>query len=216
MKKSPANPHRIADALAFGARLWSGANIRILGENPHLLNDSAPQQRVYVANHSSHLDFIVLWAALPASLRRVTRPVAARDYWEKTALRRYLAVRVYRAILIDRDHLSVHHNPIRQIADEMGDDSLILFPEGTRGDGSEIGPFKSGVFRLAQRAPELPYIPVYIENLNRILPKGEILPLPLLTSISIGDPLRLLPGENKDAFLTRLRDAVVALQTAHQ
>ena len=209
-------PQRIGDALALGARLWSGAHVRVIGDEAHLQNASANEQRVYVANHSSHLDFMVLWAALPAPLRRVTRPVAARDYWEKTALRRYLAVHVYRAILIEREHVSVHHNPIQQIADEMGSDSLILFPEGTRGDGGEIGPFKSGIFHLVQCVPSLTCIPVYIENLNRVLPKGEVLPLPLIAGVSIGAAIRLQEGEGKNAFLTRLRDAVVALQAAEE
>ncbi|RYX85871.1 1-acyl-sn-glycerol-3-phosphate acyltransferase [bacterium] len=202
------NAQRLADLLAILARLFCGATLRVA-------EDAAPVenvQRVYIPNHSSHLDFVVLWSALPRRLRRVTRPVAARDYWQKTALRRFLSVHVYRAILIEREHVSVHSNPIEQIMVEMGDDSLILFPEGTRGSGDEIGAFKSGVYHLAHRKPDLQYVPVYIENLNRVLPKGEILPLPLLCSITLGPPLQLEEGESKAAFLTRLRDAVVALK----
>lgn len=204
--------HFVADLLAFGARLFCGATLRVADAG--LLEAScAAQQRVYLANHSSHLDFIVIWAALPAPLRHVTRPVAAKDYWEKSALRRYLAVEVYRAILIEREAISAHHNPIDLIAAEMGADSLILFPEGTRGRGNEMAPFKSGIYHLATKKPGLECVPVYLENLNRVLPKGEILPLPLLSSVSMGAPLFLEEGERKTAFLARLQAAVVNLKS---
>jgi 1-acyl-sn-glycerol-3-phosphate acyltransferase len=171
------------------------------------------RQRVYVANHSSHLDFIVLWSALPPHLRRVTRPVAARDYWQKTALRRYLALKIYKAILIERERVSASNNPIELVAHEMANEySIIIFPEGTRGSGDEIGQFKSGIYRLLQAKPHLECVPVYIEDLNRVLPKGEFLPLPLLSSLSLGAPIRLEENEDKRTFLTRLRDSVVALK----
>ncbi len=197
----------LADALAFLARLWSGASVRL--QSADALGET---QRVYVANHSSHLDFIVLWAALPPKLRRVTRPVAAADYWQKTALRRFLALEIYRAILIERENISHSNNPIAQILAEMGSDSLILFPEGTRGDGKEIGSFKSGIYHLLSKKPEVPCVPVYLENLNRVLPKGEVLPIPLLCSLTLGAPLQLGEDEPKRAFLERLRGEVLALK----
>lgn len=210
------NENLVADAVALLARLISGASIRLVEErsssnmtDPH----AAEVQRVYVANHSSHLDFIVLWSALPAHLRRVTRPVAAKEYWNKSAVRRYLAIKVYRAILIDREVVTANHNPIDLIAGEMGDIySVIIFPEGTRGSGEEVSAFKSGVYHLVTRKPQLQCVPVYLENLNRVLPKGEILPLPILSSISMGAPVQLHEGENKNAFLQRLRDTVLALK----
>ena len=199
----------VGDCFAFFARLISGASLRVT--SPDALGES---QRVYVANHSSHLDFIVLWAALPAPLRRITRPVAAKDYWNKSAFRRYLAVEVYNAILIERENISSSNNPIELIAREMGDRySVILFPEGTRGKGDEVGTFKSGIYHLAKKKSGLTCVPVYLENLNRVLPKGEILPLPILSSISIGEPLQLHEDEKKTEFLTRLREAVISLKT---
>jgi 1-acyl-sn-glycerol-3-phosphate acyltransferase len=200
----------LADALAWGARAFSGATLRLA--QPGATLGAPSQQRVYVANHSSHLDFIVLWSALPPALRRVTRPVAAGDYWMKSAARRFLALEIYRAILIDRGHVSAHNNPIDLIAREMGRDSIIIFPEGTRGAGEEVAPFKSGVFHLLSKMPHLECVPVYIENLNRVLPKGEFLPLPLLSSLSVGAPVRLEAGEAKADFLRRLRQAVVDLK----
>jgi hypothetical protein len=87
-------------------------------------------------------------------------------------------------------------------------DSLILFPEGTRSNNLEPRPFKSGLFHLAKRCPQVEFVPVYLENLNRILPKGEFLPVPLLGSVTIGAPVRLEQGETKDSFLKRARTAV--------
>ncbi len=200
--------HFLADVLAFLARLFCGATVRVLDANALQTG-----QRIYVANHSSHLDFIILWSALPTKLRRVTRPVAAKDYWNKTALRRFLAVEIFRAILIEREKISAHNNPIETIRTEIGSEySAILFPEGTRGSGGKIGTFKSGIFHLVSENSGLVCVPVYIENLNRVLPKGEILPLPLLCSVSLGAPIQLQPDEKKTAFLERLLAAVIALK----
>ena len=203
------NRHLLADGLALAARAFCGATLRMAEGSPPL---DAQRQRVYVANHSSHLDFVVLWSALPTRLRRVTRPVAAGDYWSKSALRRFLALEIYRAILVDREHVSAHNNPIERIAREMGQhDSIIIFPEGTRGAGEAVAPFKSGVYHLLRQKPGLECVPVYIENLNRVLPKGEFLPLPLLSSLSLGAPVMLEEGEPKAEFLLRLHQAVVDL-----
>jgi 1-acyl-sn-glycerol-3-phosphate acyltransferase len=86
----------IGRAVAGLARVLAGGYVR--WDAPPSPNGA----RVYFANHTSHLDFILLWSYLPPELRRRTRPVAARDYWEKGPLRRYLSTRVFRALLIDR------------------------------------------------------------------------------------------------------------------
>jgi 1-acyl-sn-glycerol-3-phosphate acyltransferase len=180
-------------ALVFLIRAISGAQSRWLAQ-------PSARQSIYFANHTSHLDAVVLWASLPPELRDRTRPVAALDYWEKTSLRRWLAREIFRAVLIDRTKVTAQNNPIQRMIEAMGsDDSLILFPEGSRGAGEEVGPFKSGLFHLAQDKPEAALVPVYIENLNRILPKGEFLPVPLLSSITFGAPLDRLENESKAA-----------------
>jgi len=168
---------------------------------------------IFFANHTSHLDAVVLWACLPPDWRARTRPVAARDYWEAGAARRYLAQKIFHALLIDRTKVTVQNNPVRQMSAALaGGHSLILFPEGTRGEGGEVAPFKSGLFHLANEVPEAPLIPVLIENLNRILPKGEFLPAPLLSSVTFGAPLAKTLDETKTAFLERAREAVSALK----
>jgi 1-acyl-sn-glycerol-3-phosphate acyltransferase len=171
------------------------------------------KQRIYFANHSSHLDFVIIWAALPAALRLTTRPVAAKDYWDKSALRRYLARSVFNAVLIERNREAAAANPMETLQQGLGDaHSLILFPEGTRGDGVTMGPFKSGIYRLALARPDVELIPVYIENLNRILPKGEFLPVPMLSAITFGAPMHVLDGETKFDFLDRAKNALLELR----
>ena len=188
-------------------KLVSGANVRWNGCSPDA------RQRVYFANHTSHLDAVVIWASLPPDLRALTRPVAARDYWVKGKLRPYLATTVFKAVLIEREKISAHDNPIDHLVEALGQrHSLIIFPEGSRSLTGEIGAFKSGIYHLAKRRPDLELVPVLIDNLNRILPKGEFLAVPLLSSISFGTPLQLKTDEPKHAFLDRARLAVTKLR----
>ncbi len=205
-------PSPIASALlATLIRLVAGSSVRWVGSEPSL------RQRVYFANHTSHLDALVLWAALHPEARALARPVAARDYWTSDPLRRHLSTRVFNAVLIDRHHVSAHaHNPIEPLLEALENGgrrhSLILFPEGTRGTGPEAGPFKSGLYHLAKHRPDLELVPVLIDNMNRILPKGELLPVPLLGGLSFGPPVRVEEAESKPDFLQRARAAVNALR----
>ena len=134
-----------------------------------------------------------------------------------TPVRRHLSTHVFNAVLIDRQHVSAHaHNPIEPLLDALEGGrrhSLILFPEGTRGNGSEPGPFKAGLYHLARHRPDVELVPVLIDNMNRILPKGELLPVPLLGGLSFGTPLHIGEDEGKAAFLGRARDAVNGLRT---
>jgi len=188
-------------------KLISGANVRWSGCSPDT------RQRVYFANHTSNLDAAVIWASLPPDVRSLTRPVAARDYWLKGKTRPYLANKVFHAVLIERHKVSAHDNPIDHLLEALGTrHSLIIFPEGTRSLTGEIGPFKSGLYHLARRRPDVEFVPVLIDNLNRILPKGEFLAVPLLSSVSFGTPLHLMPDEPKQSFLDRARAAVMNLR----
>jgi 1-acyl-sn-glycerol-3-phosphate acyltransferase len=209
--------HPIASLLAAVARGISGVQVQWAGCEPD------ERQRIYFANHSSHLDFVVLWSALPSEIRAKTRPIAAKDYWEQTPLRRYLANNVFHAVFLERvvpararqseDSHFVGRHLIEELADALGtENSLILFPEGTRGTGEKVGPFRSGLYHLALRRPDVELVPAYLENLNRILPKGEFLPVPMLSLLTFGEPLHIIPDEDKDAFLERARDAVASLR----
>ena len=192
--------------LAVIARILSGASVRWIDCQPDTC------QRVYFANHTSHLDAIVLWSVLPTALRPLTRPVAAKDYWEKGVVRRYMA-RTFNALLIDRTDIKVHQSPVDLMLREIGDrQSLIVFPEGSRNTESEIQDFKSGLYYLAKKRPDLELVPVHIDNLNRVLPRGEFLPVPLLSLVTFGPPIWLEAGEPKVEFLGRARDSVRRLK----
>ncbi len=193
--------------LALIARLLSGATVRWVNSQPDTC------QRIYFANHTSHLDALVIWSALPGEVRALARPVAAKDYWTRGRVRHYLATRVFNALLIDRTEIKVHQSPVDVMLREIGDRfSLIVFPEGGRSSGAEIGEFKSGLFYLCKKRPDLELVPVHIDNMNRILPRGEFLPVPLLTCISFGPPMWLEAGEPKADFLRRAREAVRRLK----
>ena len=169
-------------------------------------------QRVYFANHRSNGDFVLLWTVLPGAMRRLTRPVAGSDYWLKTALKRFISQQVFNAVLIERDRVSRQHDPVQVMVDALDSGaSLILFPEGTRNTTDEILlPLKAGLFHLAKARPEVELVPVWIENLNRVMPKGEVIPIPLVCTVAFGTALSLRDGEDKAAFMTRAREALLA------
>ena len=170
------------------------------------------RQRIYFANHRSHGDFLLLWSALPVDLRTHTRPVAAADYWLGGHLRRYVSQRVFHCVLINREANRTAGNPIEQMSEAIAaGDSLILFPEGTRNLGDELLPFKSGLYHLAKACPEVELIPVWIENLGRVMPKGSFIPAPLLCTLIFGEALQLQTEEKRDVFLERARNALLAI-----
>lgn len=192
--------------LTTAARILSGASVRWINCQPDTC------QRVYFANHTSHLDMILIWSALPYNVRTLTRPVAAKDYWDRGPLRRYMA-KTFNAMLVDRKEIKVHQSPVDVMLREIGStDSLIIFPEGGRQAGETVGEFKSGLYYLSKKRPDLELVPVYIDNMNRVLPRGEFLPVPLLSCITFGAPMWLEAGETKVAFLDRARKAVESLK----
>ena len=197
----------VASGVVGLARVLAGGNVRRIGFTPD------ERQRIYFANHTSHLDFVIVWSALPKRLRLLTRPVAARDYWAK-GVRRYLALNVFNAVLVDRVRSDASTpNPLDILLDGLGErHSLIIFPEGTRGDGTQLGAFKSGLYRLGRARPDVELVPVYVDNLNRVLPKGEFAPVPMLASVSFGAPMHVGDGEEKADFLDRARNAILELR----
>jgi 1-acyl-sn-glycerol-3-phosphate acyltransferase len=194
-------------ALTTFTRLVTGAQARWIGCAP------AAVQRIYFGNHSSHADFALIWASLPYDLRVRTRPVAGADYWDKGRVRQYIIHEILRGVLIERAGGARTSDPIDIIVAALdAGDSLIVFPEGTRNTTDEVLlPFKSGIYRVACRRPDVELVPVWMENLGRVLPKGEIVPVPLLCSVNFGAPLRLQAGESKEGFLDRCRGALLEL-----
>jgi 1-acyl-sn-glycerol-3-phosphate acyltransferase len=199
-------PIKFLPPLVWLVRVLVGAYPRWIGSVP------SANQRIYFANHSSHMDTLVLWAALPDALRANTRPVAARDYWGAGGIRQQIALQELNVVLIDRTREDPEADPLEPLQEALNlGFSLILFPEGTRQPQPLPGAFKSGLYRLAKAFPHVELVPVYLENLHRSMPKGALLPVPIICTVSFGAALRLAADEQKEAFLERARAAVVAL-----
>jgi 1-acyl-sn-glycerol-3-phosphate acyltransferase len=282
--------------------LLTGAQARWYGCPPKA------EQRIYFANHQSHADLVMIWAALPEELRSITRPIAARDYWANTPFKRWITTEVFNAVYVERaatapgsaappvapaepeappapvrnsvapptERIEPSMEPLLPAApmappivdvtpeafDEvqgrldlpappppppaapsveppavMADaapsesaaasapdplaplvealrsgDSIIIFPEGTRGHTGEPQKFKSGLYTLATLFPEVVLVPAWIDNVQRVMPKGEIVPVPILCSVTFGAPIRVEEGEERRPFLDRARAAVIALR----
>ncbi len=202
-------------------RVLTGAQARWHGCPPKI------EQRIYFANHQSHADLVLIWAALPQELRHITRPIAAKDYWTRTPLRKWITTAVFNAIYVDRGGArpvpgaeASDTQPVEPVADPLAPlvealesgDSIILFPEGTRGHAEEPQPFKAGLYNLALKFPQVVLVPAWIHNVQRVMPKGEVVPVPILCSVTFGEPIRLEAGEERRAFLDRARQAVIALR----
>ena len=189
--------------LAFVARLITGAQGHWRGCPPKA------EQRIYFANHQSHLDWVLIWAALPHELRARTRPIAARDYWTSSPFKKWLTSEVFHAVYVSRQRTD-DQDPLEPLVEALREgDSLVIFPEGTRGARGEPLPFKSGLYHLAQQFPDVNLIPVWIDNVQRVMPKGEVVPVPILCTATFGKPMQLQAGEDKRVFLDRARQAVL-------
>jgi len=214
------------NAICSFIKLFTGAQARWLGEecpvegvtplqsspssadsNLFLTDNARP--RIYYANHTSHADCMVLLSVLPRHIRKMVRPAAAEDYWMATPLRRWFALRILNIIPIARSQLTKANNPIQRLVVALDEgSSIIIFPQGGRQDDGEVGEFKCGLYHLCRRRPEIELVPTYIDNANRVLPKGSHIPIPVVCSVTFGAPIRLLDGESKEDFLKRAQNAV--------
>lgn len=173
----------------------------------------APAPFVIVANHASHLDTVSLLSQLPLRRLRLVRPCAAADYFGRNPIVLALTRTLFNILPIARSHLRSGEHPVAAMRDALArGECLLLFPEGTRGGGGDIGELKSGIAHLAEEAPGLTVIPAWLENTGRALPKGEFLPVPFFCELRIGAPRRL--AGSRDEMLATLRADLHALRAA--
>jgi 1-acyl-sn-glycerol-3-phosphate acyltransferase len=173
-------------------------------------------QKIYFSNHTSHIDTLAILAALPRELRGQVRPVAARDHWQRGKAKVHIANELLNVVLIDR-HKEADGDPLEPVREALRlGHSIIIFPEGTRSANALPQPFKSGLYRLAGEFPGIELCPVYLENLQRIMPKGAIWPVPLICKVHFGGTMTLAEDETKADFLERARERVVELSPARQ
>jgi len=198
----------VGNAIVLFARFLTAVRGIWLGVEP------VPHKRVYYSNHTSNADFVLIWTALPPRMRRQTRPVAAADYWFKSKLRAFIITDVFNAVPIDRRAEVREDDPLAKMVAALDEDaSLIIFPEGRRNEGPDpLLPFKTGLFHLAEERPDVDLVPVWLENLNSVMPRGEVFPIPLICTVTFGAPIHLDVGEDKAAFLERASDALLELR----
>lgn len=212
-------------ALARGILILGGARVEGKTHDGEKTEPVFPPQAIYFANHSSHLDFLTLWAIMPAELRPSVRPIAAADYWGSGA-KGAAAKKLFNAHLVHRgksspqpsgEHTGSQLEGMTAILD--AGDSLIIFPEGTRGDAATVEKFHSGLYKLAAHAPDIPVVPVTLKNLGKILPKGETVPVPYLSTVVVHEPIFLNQSskiddaeagelESQEDFLARARNII--------
>ncbi|MXQ06781.1 1-acyl-sn-glycerol-3-phosphate acyltransferase [Alphaproteobacteria bacterium GH1-50] len=193
--------------LALTARLITAVRAEWRGIEP------VAKQRIYFANHVSNADMPMIWTVLPSSMRRNTRPVAAADYWLKNRLRAFVGPEVFNCVLIDRRPETRTNDPLKKIIEALDEgSSLIIFPEGNRNTTDEpLLPFRAGLYNIGRQRPDIDLVPTWLANLNKIMPKGEVIPLPLICTVTFGSPIHVEEGEDKEAFLKRAAEALVAL-----
>jgi len=169
------------------------------------------KQFILVANHNSHLDALALMNLFPLTQLHHIHPVAASDYFLQNPLLAWFSQTFLNILPIARSQFTRQTNPLTKMGEvlEQGD-SLILFPEGTRGQPEAMEPFQAGIAHVLKKHPEVPVIPVYLKGMGRSLPKGEKILLPLFCDIMIGQP-QYFSG-TKEEIVQQVQDAVQKLQ----
>ncbi|MEB3317944.1 MAG: lysophospholipid acyltransferase family protein [Cyanobacteriota bacterium] len=168
---------------------------------------------ILIANHNSHLDALALMSLFPLRRLAYLHPVAASDYFLSNRLVGWLVTTFMNILPIPRSSLSKHQHPIALMSEQLRrGHSLILFPEGSRGEPEVMREFKRGVAHLIKRHPEIPVIPVFLKGMGRALPRGEVMLVPFFCDVLIGPPVHLPNPANKAEVMSRLAEAFAHLR----
>jgi 1-acyl-sn-glycerol-3-phosphate acyltransferase len=185
-------------------RWYWGARYRRLASVPK-------EPCIVVANHNSHLDAPLLMTMFPVSRLRNIHPVAAADYFGKTAWRRTIVMVGMNAMGIERT-AAPGKDVLQPVIDALvAGKTLIFFPEGSRGEPGVIGSFKPGIGKLVKSVPGVPVLPVFLSGAERSLPRGQSVPLPLGIDVLIGKPRTFARELDAREIAEMVRDDVLAL-----
>jgi 1-acyl-sn-glycerol-3-phosphate acyltransferase len=169
-------------------------------------------QCIIIANHNSHFDVVSIISTLPYRLRKKTCAVATIDYFGSSTLTKKLMSFFFNAILIHRNRKE-GEMPALDILDQhiKAGRSLIIFPEGSRGEAGELAEFRKGVGVILSQNPGLPYIPVYLDGFGRVLPKKSFLILPMVSKVRFGEIQ--YPGSTRPAeIIEEIKASVLSLK----
>ncbi|MFP2514247.1 lysophospholipid acyltransferase family protein [Buttiauxella agrestis] len=183
--------------------IWLGLRVR----HREKLPKSGPA--IVVANHNSHMDVFALLSLFPLRHQANVHPVAAADYFLRNKRMAWFALNILNIIPVMRK--GGESNPLALCEQALRDSkTLILFPEGTRGEPGKLSPLKSGLWHLSQSMPEVPIIPIWLSGTEKIMGKGNRIPLPLFIDVSIGDAVKFNP--EKKVFMDELEQRLLMLQ----
>ncbi len=174
----------------------------IIGVKFHKANFlKSEKQFIIVANHNSHLDTMTILASLPSKIIDKVKPVAAADHFGKTRLKGRLTNYFVNTLLIQRkrDKENLENDPINKMIKAIDEGySLIIFPEGTRGEPEQQQPLKPGVAYVLQSRPQTKYVPAFMVGMGKAMPKDDNLILPFNSSLTYGQPTEIKSTEIKD------------------
>lgn len=176
------------------------------------------KQFIIVANHNSHLDTMTILASLPRSILHRVKPVAAADHFGKTKLKSALSNYFINTLLIQRkrDKENPQHDPIHKMINALDEGySLILFPEGTRGEAEVQQSLKPGVALVLLERPHIKYVPAYMKGMGKAMPKNDNLIVPHSSTLLYGTPA-LIKSREVSGILRQIETDLNALRDSGQ
>lgn len=170
-------------------------------------------QCIVISNHNTHIDTLILFRLFPLHRVRKVKVIAAQDYFSQ-GIGGFLGRLVFNLILLER-RATKAATALEPIAEALRQGfSIIVFPEGTRGDPGVIQPFKSGIGKLAVDFPELPVYPVFLSGIEKTLPRGGSLPVPFCINLVVKPPvfgrdfLHFDPSQARKQCAARLEEII--------